>query len=132
MPPRAKIKGVKMFDIKQDIATERAGGFFCEGCLASRPSSEQSNDPRYCLNCYELLKQEADLTPARKNQTWRPVPKRSEALPDVTEVVTKKVDKGIMQDRFMLQRGRPRKEGEVTRMTEWRRRKAKELQGILL
>ena len=112
------------FSAARDREAIESGGFFCEACLTGKAVNKQSDDPRYCLSCYELLKQEAKLSPARKNQTWRPAPKRTEDLPDVTEVVTKIVDKGIIPDRIMLQRGRPRKEGEVTRMTKWRRQKA--------
>jgi len=60
-------------------------------------------------------------------------------LADKREVVAKIVDEGKLpvanyateKKVIMKQRGRPRKEGEVHRVTEWRRRKEAE-QGMLL
>ncbi len=46
------------FDIRRDIAICNAGGFFCGACLTGKPVSERSRNPRYCLTCYESMRQE--------------------------------------------------------------------------
>ena len=51
------------FDIKRDIQIVNDGGFFCQGCLAGKPASEQSDDLRYCNGCYETLGENVDGTP---------------------------------------------------------------------
>jgi|ETNmetMinimDraft_20_1059909.scaffolds.fasta_scaffold166732_3 hypothetical protein len=108
---------------------------YCHTCLQDFPPETMSPDLRYCPGCYEFLTAEASLLPAkRKKPTWEPVPGRAGALPDAREVVTKIADKGMPPMTpvgIMLHgRGRPRKDGKVTRMTEWRRKK--ELQGVLI
>lgn len=60
------------FDIKRDPEIEKAGGFFCEGCLVGKPAVEQSPDPRYCQGCYDFLLDEATLLPAGKRPKWVP------------------------------------------------------------
>ena len=130
----------KYFDSDRDRQIIDAGGFFCEACLISKPIDDMSYDPRYCLGCYEFLLKEAKLLRPGKKPSWVPVVDRTRrpvALPVKREVVTKIVDKGklplqTLQLGVMLQKhagGRPKKEGEVTRMTEWRRQKAD--QGVL-
>ena len=131
----------KYFSATRDRKVIDGGGFFCLACLVGKLASEQSPDPRYCLNCYEVLVKEAELAPAKIKRTWQPVPGRVEALQDKEEVVTKPTTKGIAPvkdiQEVLLQKnkgGRPRKlEGEsVTRMTEWRRqKKEKQEQGAI-
>ena len=120
-----------MFDISQDKAIIENGGFQCSGCLIGKPAGEQSPDPLYCRGCYEfLLKEVALIPPKHKKPAWVPVPGRAEALPAVVEVVATTPHKGILPLGIMLhRRGRPIKEGKVTRMTGWRRRK-KDSQGV--
>jgi len=125
------------FDIKRDNLLIAAGShFFCEACVVAWPLVEQSLDPRYCLSCFDVLKVEAALQPNRK-ASWIPrvaassrkaatkPPKQQEPVAKIVQhgkpPITKK--QGIMQ-----QRGRPKKEGEVHRITVWRRSK----QGVLL
>ena len=61
------------FDIKKDMATVEAGGFWCSGCLSGKPASEQSADPRYCQGCYDLLKKEVELlSPKAGKPSWTP------------------------------------------------------------
>ena len=126
------------FSAARDRAIIEAGGFWCHACLVGKLASEQSPDPRYCQGCYEFLLKEAELLGRVKKPSWAPVAGytgrhtgRGEALPAVKEVVTKIADKGIPPVGIMLQRrGRPKKAGKVTRMTEWRRKKV--MQGALL
>lgn len=46
------------FDSRRDRAVIEAGGFFCGACLIGKPASERSRNPRYCVTCYESLRQE--------------------------------------------------------------------------
>jgi len=47
------------FDIKRDVAIEKAGGIFCHGCLSGR--TDHSADPRYCRFCFDFLTAEGEL-----------------------------------------------------------------------
>jgi len=61
------------FDVKRDIAIEKAGGFWCHACLVSHPAREQSPDPCYCQGCYDFLLKEAEtLTGHIKKPEWLP------------------------------------------------------------
>jgi len=64
------------FDIKRDIAIEKAGGFWCEACLVSHPATKQSPDPRYCQCCYDFLVKEAEMLPKTKRPKWIPKPQK--------------------------------------------------------
>lgn len=50
----------------------RGDRFLCDGCLAYRPSSESSQDPRYCQDCYGFICQEAskDAQVKRTTEYW--------------------------------------------------------------
>jgi len=138
------------FDIKRDIEIEKAGGFFCHACVVGKTASEQSSDPRYCQSCYEVLKVEAEMQPTNRRAAWMPkiikkttgenvsretAPDATQTTPALQEAVAK-IEQPIIppttdKSALLKQRGRPRKEGEVSRATEWRRRKEAE-QGVLL
>ncbi len=60
------------FDIRRDVEIINAGGFFCEACLVGKPAAEQSPDPRYCQDCYDLLLREAERLPGVKRPVWIP------------------------------------------------------------
>jgi len=45
------------FDIVRDIKTTEDGGFFCEGCLVGKDRAVVSPDPRYCQDCYDVLRE---------------------------------------------------------------------------
>lgn len=133
------------FDIKRDREIIESGGFFCAACLVGKPVTEQSPDSRYCEGCYDLLKKEAALLPPTKRPGWIPqnlqkakeasasvVSDGAEALPAKEIGVSKIVPPVIppvkppqIQKSGILKqkRGRPKKTGEVSRVTEWRRRK---------
>ena len=121
------------FSATRDREVIDGGGFFCLGCLICKLPDDISLDPRYCINCYEVLVQEAELAPAGAKMTWRPAPKRGEALPVVKGVVAKLLNKGI-PPMGVLQRpgGRPIKEGEVHWTTAWRRKKVAEAQRVMV
>ena len=151
-----------MFDIKHDIEIENAGGFFCEACLVGKPADEQSPDPCYCQGCYDLLNAEkkAELPKdywtkdnnfyATGGKKWgvtktgstvclEPVatgetlPDGDRVSPDKLEVVAKLEDEGNTPVGVLQHAGgRPRKEGKVHRVTEWRRKKEQEIQGVLI
>jgi hypothetical protein len=55
------------FDIKKDLAVIEAGGFFCAACIVGKPAAEQSSDPRYCQNCYEIIQ---NVTPTGAFVPW--------------------------------------------------------------
>jgi hypothetical protein len=75
----------KIFNIKQAIEIEKAGGFWCEACLVSHPATEQSPDPRYCLGCYDFLLKEAEMLPAKSGRPeW--IPKAREISKEVAGV----------------------------------------------
>ena len=128
------------FSIKRDNELIAAGThFWCQACVVARPLVEQSPDPRYCLSCYEVLKTEAGLLAGRKKPTWVPrvadsntntSTKPPEGQRGVTKVIPPNYPQGADKNGIMLQKkkGRPVKEGAVTRMTRWRRAK----QGALL
>ena len=126
------------FDIQRDIEIETTGGFFCQACVVGKPASEQSPDPRYCQSCYEVLKVEAEMQPTRrvawmpKNMSHKTTPKAIQTTPGGQEVVAKIAHHGkppVTEKKvIMKQPGRPRKKGEVSRATRWRRAK----QGVLL
>ena len=120
------------FDIKQDTYLVNACGFFCLACLIAMPVNEQSPDSRYCQGCYQFLRAEAELLPVKhKKPGWAPLSKHRQALPAVEKPVSKIADKGVAPVGIMKQRrGRPKKEGEISRITKWRRKK--ELQGVLV
>lgn len=127
---------------------KRAGThFFCHCCLVHRPLDDRSPDERYCQQCCEFLLKEADIQRI-KRADWIPrtsgqdTPSDSGDTPQAGgDDVTKIADKGIIptaeETGILLQRkgrGRPRKQdGEpVSRMTQWRRKREKEVQGVLL
>ena len=61
------------FDIKRDIAIEKAGGIFCQACLTGR--TDLSPDPRYCQRCYDFLMGEGELLQVTRpgaNPPWLP------------------------------------------------------------
>lgn len=121
------------FSIKQDIEIEKAGGFWCQGCLIGKPAGEQSDDPKYCHECFKFFLDEAELLPETRGKPyWVPSPGYNEASLSVEGNVTKLPTHGNLpagsEGGIMLQKrkgGRPSKpEGErVTRMTRYRRKK---------
>ena len=132
------------FNIKRENELIDAGShFWCEACVVARPLVEQSPDPRYCQSCFDVLKLEAEMQPTRR-AAWmqkivkkakidrKPIPEATQTTPARQEVVAKIKQHGkppiTEKQGIMQQRGRPRKEGEVSRATRWRRAK----QGVLL
>ena len=61
---------------KAEIEKE-IGAFFCHACLASKPATEASPDPRYCQVCYDFLTKEAEMLPENKRPKWIPKPQRA-------------------------------------------------------
>jgi len=45
------------FDIARDIKVIEDGGFFCQGCLVGKDKAAMSSDPRYCQDCYDVLRE---------------------------------------------------------------------------
>ena len=130
------------FNIERDnMLIAKGSHFWCEACLVAVPLDDQSKDPRYCQGCFEVLTQEAEMQPSRrvawmpKNISHKTAPEATQTTPARQEVVAK-IKQPIIppttdKSALLKQRGRPRKEGEVSRATEWRRRKEAE-QGVLL
>jgi len=126
---------VEQFDIIKDNQIEDAGGFFCLACCVSKPGSELSPNKKYCVGCYNILKQEAILFSGSKPR--EPSSKPTRPAP-VAKISGTKVKQGkstpkkkpvIMKQKQRV--GRPSKKGKVTRVTKWRREK-KLKQGALL
>ncbi len=131
------------FSTKRDTEIVAAGGFWCFACLVGKPAVERSPDPRYCQSCYEFLSKEAETLKAGGQRVgdWKPktpvgdAPQTAcEALPVSESVVSKIAYEenhtiGIMK-RSQDRRGRHRKQGEISRVTRWRR--DKQGQGVLL
>ena len=127
------------FSALRDRVAVEAGGCFCHACLTGKPSPEQSPDTRYCQQCFEFLLKEAALLDGRK-PSWIPrdrAPDATESTPDNVSQRQKGVSKLISISpeghRILKQkRGRKKKIGTVSRVTNWRRRKEGKLQGVLL
>lgn len=45
------------FDIVRDIKAIEDGGLFCQACLVGKNKEAISPDPRYCQDCYDLLRE---------------------------------------------------------------------------
>jgi hypothetical protein len=48
--------------------------FFCKACLVDKPLTEQSRDPRYCLDCFGFLVEEAARLANGSRPAWVPRP----------------------------------------------------------
>ncbi len=46
------------FDIVRDIKIIEDGGFFCHACVVGKDKAAISPDPRYCKDCYDILREE--------------------------------------------------------------------------
>ncbi len=45
------------FDIVRDSKAIQDGGFFCQACLVGKDKTAISPDPRYCQDCYDVLRE---------------------------------------------------------------------------
>jgi hypothetical protein len=107
-----------------DLETINSGGFWCYGCLVGKPAHDISPDSRYCFGCYDFLLAEARLLDSHTRKAWVPAPESIEVSPTVKKGVAKAGNKGNTPEGIMQHIvGRPRKEGKVHRVTEWRRKK---------
>lgn len=128
------------FSIVRDNEIVAAGGFFCRACCVGKPAVEQSPDTRYCQGCYDFLMAEAKMLEetGRKAGSWKPKKTAIDLLPDDIKpipievgVVSKlPLGKDIPLPVLKHPGGRPRKEGELSKTTAWRRNKAG--QGVLI
>ncbi len=112
------------FSIEQDIKVCQDGGFFCEGCLIGKPRGELSPDEKHCKDCYDVLKQEVAVVGDKR----LPIP-----LPDSEDIVSELPHKESIVTVVMKHKGgkggRPRKQGVVSRVTQWRRKKGYSAKG---
>jgi len=131
---------IVVFNCARDKEQIAAGThFFCQAHQIAVPREQQSVDPRYCRDCYDFLLQEAALIPRNRSKSpkWLPItdvgitPQTAiETLP-VPKIGVSKLHNGKTlilttkgtREGIMKQRGRPKKEGEVSRVTQWRRSK---------
>ncbi len=146
------------FDIHHDNELIEADThFWCEGCMIAKPLDDKSPDNRHCQGCHGVLEAikagEAEKPPVITYPAIQPQsPKKAArdkaliatktspvAQKRVAKLPTKGIVLGIKEKRIIQHRkrvimqhpvGRPKKAGEVHRVTEWRREKAK--QGVLL
>jgi len=121
------------FDSQRDKEVIDNGGFFCQACLTGKPLDDKSPDPRYCLVCHEFLSNEVELLPDKKHKkpSWVPVSGWVKTEPAPVEVVPKPPIVSSNGSVVLSHPGgRPRKQGDISKRTEYRRKK--ELQGVLL
>ena len=78
-PPRptSQLQVVQFQDLRdtRNVIKSKPGMFWCHAHLQDMPLKKQSNDPRYCQECYQVLSQEAKDTGARHNKKapwWLP------------------------------------------------------------
>jgi len=77
-----------------DIERDNQFPCFCEACLVGKPLDDMSPDPRYCLNCFEFLTQEAELITGRPK--WIPKPQKHPKLGGKKLVRVSQHGQGIM------------------------------------
>lgn len=106
-----------IFSAVRDREIIEAGGFLCKACLVGKPISEQSPNTKYCVSCYEFIKEAEQVdnwklkttldtspntdktSPVRKNKAIRASSKESHP-------------RKVKPHKFALQplrRGRPKK-----------------------
>ena len=87
--------------------------FFCHACLRDLPLSQQSDDTRYCKDCYKFLLKEAEMDITRGSGGWKPVRSRSLAPQDtiVSRLSCNKINAGVNHGV-----GRPRVEVPVEKV----------------
>ncbi len=91
------------FNIKRDNELIAAGThFWCEGHSSATPVDDMSQDSRYCLSCYAILKVEAEMQPTKKvarmpkNISCETAPAATEVASARQEVVTEQAMSGIL------------------------------------
>ncbi len=52
-----KLVGKRYFNIAEDIKIIEAGGFFCQACVVGKDKASISSDPRYCQDCFDVLRE---------------------------------------------------------------------------
>ena len=62
----------RYFDVNQDFAVIKDGGFFCQACLIGKDKTAISPDPRYCQDCYDFLVDEAEILTGHSRVDWKP------------------------------------------------------------
>ena len=72
--------GRRKFDAVRDaLLIEKGSHFFCRGHATAVPVDDMSPDQRYCISCYDFLKNEATLLPPNKRPKWIPKPSKISA-----------------------------------------------------
>ncbi len=51
---------LRKFDIVRDIKIIEDGGFFCQACVVGKDKAAISSDPRYCKDCFDILREERE------------------------------------------------------------------------
>jgi len=59
------------FDIVRDIKVIEDGGFFCQVCIVGKDKAAISSDPRYCKDCFDILRKERERIRDR-HSAWMP------------------------------------------------------------
>ncbi len=65
------------FDIVRDIKVIEEGGFFCQACVVGKEQAAASPDPRYCRDCYDVLREVGET-----DSRWRHSPSMPKVLAD--------------------------------------------------
>ncbi len=60
------------FDIVRDIKIIEDGGFFCQVCVVGKDKTEISSDPRYCKDCFDILREEMKTDTGWSHSTSMP------------------------------------------------------------
>jgi hypothetical protein len=119
------------FLIKDDLRNLMTGEYFwCMACLVARPNFEKSADGRYCQACYEILNP-PEPSPAPSPDEVGVCENGGDVVSKIPEYVPAPMQGNpiIMKQENKRPVGRPRKSGEISRTTLWRRKK--EQQGEL-
>lgn len=117
----------RYFDIVRDNAQIAKGThFWCSGHLSAIPIAKQSANPRYCQKCWQNIRGESSV----ENNTPQDPTRTTESALTTTQdsdkgCDNKKVVSGHGEVVLKHPGGRPQKDGEVSRTTDWRRRKGK-------
>ena len=64
--------GKRYFNINQDFALIKDGGFFCKACLMGKDKAGISPDPRYCQDCYDFLREAMETDTRWSHSTSMP------------------------------------------------------------
>ncbi len=60
------------FGIVRDIKIIEDGGFFCQACVVGKQKAAISSDPRYCQDCFDVLRELMKTDTRWSHSAWMP------------------------------------------------------------